>query len=108
MFIMIPRPLRKIKKVLGLGYRRAKDKEYESILSADYIPRPLHSLKDIVAQAVEAGPGTHPPCPPILITRARLYWTSRVAATAQHHIIPGQAGNKKRRLESFQGHSPRG
>ncbi|HSC38399.1 MAG TPA: glycosyltransferase family 4 protein, partial [Chitinophagaceae bacterium] len=59
------RPLRKIKKAFGLGYRPAKDKEYEAILSADYILSPSHSLKDMVAQQWKLDPARilHAPNP---------------------------------------------
>lgn len=41
---------RRLKKKMGMGYRREKDPEYQAILQADHIVSPSRSLRDIVAR----------------------------------------------------------
>lgn len=59
------RPLRRLKKIVGLGYHPSKDKEYQSVLAADYILSPSLSLKDIVVKKWKLDPARvlHAPNP---------------------------------------------
>ncbi len=58
-------PLRKLKKAMGLGYHLSKDREYQSVLAADYILSPSLSLRDIVAEKWKLDPAKilHAPNP---------------------------------------------
>lgn len=47
---------RRLKKKMGMGYRRETDPEYQAILQADHIVSPSRSLRDIVARRWSLSP----------------------------------------------------
>jgi glycosyltransferase involved in cell wall biosynthesis len=58
-------PLRRLKNIVGLKYRRSRDPEYKAIKEADFIISPSHSLKNIVSERWNIDPSKiyHAPNP---------------------------------------------